>query len=164
MRWEPLDGGRRTDAKRGDKTQRVAGRLGHYYERSADKERSRPIHRATKNSRMGHGADRTIMAGKLGIVGVNVNSLDDTDEGNEQDTKQRQSYNRRLLARFVSREDQNQCPTLTSGTQPGSRRMHRLAGKLPDPQKGQSPKSSRKRLVWARLTGISVCFLSSRRN
>lgn len=26
------------------------------------------------------------------------------------------------------------------------------------------PKSSRKRLVWARLTGISVCFLSSIRN
>jgi hypothetical protein len=30
--------------------------------------------------------------------------------------------------------------------------------------KGHSPKSSRSRLVWARLTGISVCFLSSRRN
>src|SRR5262252_8013024 len=28
----------------------------------------------------------------------------------------------------------------------------------------QSPKRSRSRLVWARLTGISVCFLSSIRN
>ena len=27
-----------------------------------------------------------------------------------------------------------------------------------------SPKSSRSRLVWARLTGISVCFLSSIRS
>ena len=30
--------------------------------------------------------------------------------------------------------------------------------------KGQRLNSSRKRLVWARLTGISVCFLSSNRN
>jgi hypothetical protein len=28
----------------------------------------------------------------------------------------------------------------------------------------QSPKSSLRRLVWARLTGTSVCFLSSMRN
>jgi len=31
-------------------------------------------------------------------------------------------------------------------------------------RKPQSPNNSRSRLVWARLTGISVCFLSSIRN
>jgi hypothetical protein len=77
------------------------------------------------------------MAGKLGIVGVNVNSLDDANEGNEQDTKQGQRRNRRLFARFVSSENQSECPILTPGTQPGSRRMHRLAGKLPDPKRSE---------------------------
>src|SRR5580692_1726784 len=43
------------------------------------------------------------------------------------------------------------------------RTMLYLAEKLPYP-KGHRRNSSRRRLVWARLTGISVCFLSSSRN
>jgi hypothetical protein len=34
---------------------------------------------------MGHGADRTLMAGKLGIVSVNVDGLDDAGESDQQD-------------------------------------------------------------------------------
>jgi hypothetical protein len=86
---------------------------------------------------MGHGADRTLIAGKFGIVSVNVDSLDDADECDEQDTKQRQSRYRRLFARFISRENQNQCPTLIPGTQPVSHRMHQLAGKLPDSKRSE---------------------------
>ena len=33
-----------------------------------------------------------------------------------------------------------------------------------DDDQTQRPKSSRNRFVWARLTGISLCFLSSMRN
>jgi hypothetical protein len=43
------------------------------------------------------------MAGKLGIVRVNVDSLDNANEGDEQDTQQRQSRNGRVFARLVSR-------------------------------------------------------------
>ena len=55
--FESLDCGRRTDAKRGDKTKRVAGRFWHDYKRGADKERDWPIYRTTENSGMGKGAD-----------------------------------------------------------------------------------------------------------
>jgi hypothetical protein len=84
--FESLNCGRRTDAKRGDKTQRVAGRFWHDHESSVDNERDWLINRTTENSGVGYGADRTLMAGKLGIVGVNVDSLDDADERDEQDT------------------------------------------------------------------------------
>ena len=55
--FESLDCGRGTDAKRGDKTKRIAGRFRHHYERGADKERDWTINRATENPGMGHGAD-----------------------------------------------------------------------------------------------------------
>jgi hypothetical protein len=35
---------------------------------------------------MSHGADRTLMAGKLGIVGVYVDRLDDAGEDDQEDT------------------------------------------------------------------------------
>ncbi len=35
---------------------------------------------------MGHRTDRTLMTGKLGVVSVDVDRLDDTDEGDQQDT------------------------------------------------------------------------------
>ena len=44
-----------------------------------------------------------------------------------------------------------------------NRTMHATTLKLPAAN-GHSPKSSRRRLVCARLTGISVCFLSSNRS
>jgi len=86
---ESLDGGRRTDAKRGDKTERIAGRLGHHHQSCADKERDGSIHRTTQNSSVGHGADRTLVAGKLGIISVNVDGLDDAYKGDQKDTQQR---------------------------------------------------------------------------
>jgi hypothetical protein len=55
--FESLDCGRRTDAKRRDKAQRVAGCFWGHHEGGADKERDGPIYRATENSGMGHGAD-----------------------------------------------------------------------------------------------------------
>jgi hypothetical protein len=63
LSFEFLDCGRRTDAKRGDKAKRVAGRFWHDHECGADKEGDGPINRATENSGVGHGADRTLMAG-----------------------------------------------------------------------------------------------------
>jgi hypothetical protein len=40
---------------------------------------------------MGYRADRTLMAGKLGIVCVDVDCLDNAGEGNQQDTDQSQA-------------------------------------------------------------------------
>jgi hypothetical protein len=37
---------------------------------------------------MGYGTDRTLMAGKLGIVCVDVNGLNNAGEGDQQDTEQ----------------------------------------------------------------------------
>jgi len=65
---ESLDRGRRTDAKRGDKAKRVAGSFRRYRQNRADKERNWPIDRTAENSGMSHGADRTLMAGQLGII------------------------------------------------------------------------------------------------
>ena len=59
---------------------------------------------------MGHGADRTLMAGNLGIVGVYVDCLDDAGEGNEEDAQQRQSCEVRVFARLVSRLNQTERP------------------------------------------------------
>jgi hypothetical protein len=35
---------------------------------------------------MGHRADRALVAGKLGIIAVNVDGLDNAYEGNQKDT------------------------------------------------------------------------------
>ncbi len=82
---ESLDHGRRTDAKAGYEAKRVVGSLWRHRQNSAHKERDRPVHCATKHAGMGDGADRTLMAGKLGIVSVNVDSLDDAGERDQQD-------------------------------------------------------------------------------
>jgi hypothetical protein len=57
LMFESLDSGRGTDAKRGDKTKRIAGRFWHHYERGANKDWGWPINRTNENSGMGHGAD-----------------------------------------------------------------------------------------------------------
>src|SRR5580692_5344251 len=81
-----LDWWRRTDAKRGDKTERAAGDLWQFRRNSTDKERNRTVDRADENSGMGHGADRTLMARQLGVVSVYVDRLDEAGEGDQQDT------------------------------------------------------------------------------
>jgi len=101
--FESLDCGRRTDAKRGDKAKRAADDFWRYHQNGADKERDWPVHRTTENSGMRHGADRTLMAGKLGIISVYVDCLDDAGEGDQEDTQQRQSCDGGVFARLVSR-------------------------------------------------------------
>jgi hypothetical protein len=101
--FEFLDCGRRTDAKRGDEAKGLADDLWRYRQNGTDKERGWPVHRRTENSGMGHGAERTLMAGKLGIIRVYVDGLDDAGEGDQKDTQQRQSCNGRVFARLVSR-------------------------------------------------------------
>jgi hypothetical protein len=85
LECESLDRGRRTDAKVEDEAKRIADSHWRHRENSAHKKRDWPEHCATKNSGMGHGADRTLMAGKLGIVSVNVDGLDDAGESDQQD-------------------------------------------------------------------------------
>jgi hypothetical protein len=51
---EFLDCGRRTDAKRGDKTKGAVIDLRQYGESPADKKRNRAVDRADENSGMGH--------------------------------------------------------------------------------------------------------------
>src|SRR5271157_5433958 len=76
---------RRTDTKTGDEAKRVVGSHWRYGQNGAYKERDRTIHRAAENPGMSHGADRTLMVGKLGIVSVNVDGLDDAGESDQQD-------------------------------------------------------------------------------
>ena len=83
---ESLDGGRRTNAKRRDKAKRDMGDFRRYYENSADKDRDGPVNGTAEHSGMGHGADRTLMAGKLGIVTVYVDCLDNANECDKKDT------------------------------------------------------------------------------
>ena len=83
---ESLDCGRRTDAKAGDEAKRVAGSLWGNRQNGAHKKWNRPVHRATENPGMGYGADRTLMARKLGIVSVNVDRLDNASESDQEDT------------------------------------------------------------------------------
>ena len=61
---------------------------------------------------MGHGADRTLMAGKLGIISVDVDGLDNAGEGHEQDTQQRQNCDRGVFARLVATCTQLESPVL----------------------------------------------------
>jgi hypothetical protein len=82
---ESLDCGRRTDTKSGDKAKRTAGNFWCYYKNPTDKQWDWPKGRTTEHSGMGHGADRTLMAGNPGIVSVNVDCLDDADEADEKD-------------------------------------------------------------------------------
>jgi hypothetical protein len=100
---ESLDGRWRTDAKRGDEAGRLAEDFVGYDRNRAREERDWPVHRTAENSGVRHRADRTLMAGKLGILGVYMDRLDDAGEGDQQDTQQRQSCNERVLARLVSR-------------------------------------------------------------
>jgi hypothetical protein len=55
---------------------------------------------------MSHGANRTLVGGKLGIVSVYVDCLDNASEGDEQDTQQRQSSNGLVFAQLVPRWNQ----------------------------------------------------------
>jgi hypothetical protein len=59
---------------------------------------------------MGHGADRTLMAGQLGVVSVYVDRLDYAGESDQQDTQQRQSQGLLFFARFVSKCNQTGRP------------------------------------------------------
>jgi hypothetical protein len=86
MCLESLDGGRRTDAKSGDKAQRLASCFWRYDDSRANKEGDRAINRCTENSGMGHGAYRALVTGKPGVVSVYVDGLDDADEGDQEDT------------------------------------------------------------------------------
>jgi hypothetical protein len=99
---ESLDVGRRTDAERRDKAERAAGAFWRCSYNRTDKERGGPVHRGAENSGMGHGADRTLMAGKLGIISVDVDGLDNAGEGHEQDTQQRQNCDGGVFAQLVS--------------------------------------------------------------
>jgi len=74
---ESLDCGRRTDAKRGDKAKRIVGNFRGHSQNGADKKRDWPVDCAIENSGMSHGADRTLVPGKLRVVSMNVNRLDD---------------------------------------------------------------------------------------
>jgi hypothetical protein len=131
---ESLDGGRRTNAKRGDKAKRDVCDFWRYYENSADKDRDGAVNGTAKNSGMGHGANRALMAGKLGVVTVNVDCLDDADECDKKDTQQRQSGNSCLFAR-VTRENQTKRPTaLIPGIPPASGTMRPIGVKLPLPK------------------------------
>jgi len=72
--------------KAGDEAKRVAGSLWGKRQNGAHKKWNRPVHCATENPGMGYGADRTLMARKLGIVSVYVDGLDDAGERHEEDT------------------------------------------------------------------------------
>lgn len=95
---ESLDRRRRADTKRRDKARRLADYFLRYDRNGADKEWDWLVDRAVENSGMRHRADRTLMAGKLGIFGVYVDRLDDASEGDQKDTQQRQSGNKRVFA------------------------------------------------------------------
>jgi hypothetical protein len=83
--WESLDGGRRTNAERRDKPKRWPGDSCGYDQSPADKERDKLTCRTVDNTSMGYRTDRTLMAGKLGIVCVYVDSLNHAGEGDQQD-------------------------------------------------------------------------------
>ena len=98
-----------------------------------------------------------------------VNGLNGAHERDEKNASQRQHseqstpthgvFNGYQAERPSNLVDHN-CPLKGNVTNGWTVRCGLSVTRLP----AYSPNSSRRRLVWARLTGISVCFLSSRRN
>jgi hypothetical protein len=86
---ESLDCRRRANAEREDNARRLAGYFWRNCQNGPDKEIDGPVDRATENSRMGYGTNRTLMAWKLRIVSVDVDCLNDADERDQKDAQQR---------------------------------------------------------------------------
>ena len=99
---ESLDRGRWADAKSGNEAERFAGGFRGCRQNGANKDRHWPVDCTTQNAGMGDRADRTLMAGNLGIVSVDVDGLNHADKGDQDDTHQRQHGKACVLARSVS--------------------------------------------------------------
>jgi hypothetical protein len=68
----------------------------------------------TENSRMRHRAHGALVAGNLGILGVDVSCLNKARENDDQDTENRQRPKDRLRPRIGSASSQiSQLPTMS---------------------------------------------------
>jgi len=94
-----------------------------------------------------------------------VGCLNKTDEGDQENTYERQEHYMLVSTRSVFKLMQTERPsTARSFAYTPAYSCDAADGNRVANTEVQRPKSSRNRLVWARLTGISVCFLSSRRS
>ena len=87
--FESLSCRRGTNAKRSYKAGRLGDNLGGYDQDNANEKRNWAINMIGEHSGVRDCADRTLMAGKLGVFGMYVNRLNNSDENNQQDTQQR---------------------------------------------------------------------------
>jgi hypothetical protein len=67
--------------KRENDAARVADNVGRSYKSSSNQQRDRPVNRTGQGPGMCHRANRTLVAGNLGILGVYVGGLNKADEG-----------------------------------------------------------------------------------
>jgi hypothetical protein len=157
-----LDCRRWADMKRKDDAARFADNVRGNYESGSDKKWDRPVNRAGQDSGVRHRANRALVAGNLGVFSVYVGRLNKADEADQKNTQQRQEHYILVSARLIFKSNQTERPNSVVYTPNLPFRCAEF--QLVACPKFQSPKSSRSRLVCARLTGISVCFLSSRRS
>ncbi len=75
-----------------------------------NQKRGGAILRVTYDPRMSDGAKATFVTGKLGVFRMYVNSLDDADECNQENTSQRQNFLNRSAVRAVSHTNQTKYP------------------------------------------------------
>ena len=85
-----LDCRRRANAKEEDEAGRPGNGLGQYCQKGASYERSRLKYGTANNTGVGDRADRTLMTGELGVLGMNVDSLGKAGEGHQQHAGQKQ--------------------------------------------------------------------------
>jgi hypothetical protein len=88
MYWLTLGGWRRTDADGRRETGRLGGRFGNDNVDRLNKDRKRTIGCLLQDSRVGHGANRALVAGNARGVGVYVIRLDKPDEAYKQHAEQ----------------------------------------------------------------------------
>lgn len=88
--------------ERRNKFRGVRDRIGNYDQDSPHKQRNRRADDVIQDSRVGHRAHRALVAGKLGILRVNVGRLHKGDKGHCQNAHQGQGSKGNAWPRFVS--------------------------------------------------------------
>jgi len=84
--------------ERKNELQRSRDGIGSNHQDGPDKGRGRRTDDVIYNSRVSHGAHGALVAGKLGIVGMDVARLNPTDQRDQKDTQHRENLHVRLKA------------------------------------------------------------------
>ena len=84
--------------ERKNELQRSRDGIGSNHQDGPDKGRGRRTDDVIYNSRVSHGAHGALVAGKLGILSVNVGCLNPSDQHDQKDTQHRENLHVRLKA------------------------------------------------------------------